>query len=215
MVDLQRGARTPTWPYGRTPRWPHARNFSWPGQVSSDRSNLGLVPSPGASPIGGSTMRLIGREGERAAMDGLVAALRAGESRALVIHGQPGVGKTALLEYVASVASDCQVLSVAGMQSELELAFAGLHQLCSPLLDRLDLIPPLQREALQTTFGMSSGPTPDRFLVGLAVLSLLAEVARLSPTTAAPRNEPLMEEFCAAIRARLRKSNGYSARSAK
>jgi len=126
-------------------------------------------------------MRLIGREGERAAMDGLVAALRAGESRALVIHGQPGVGKTALLEYVASVASDCQVLSVAGMQSELELAFAGLHQLCSPLLDRLDLIPPLQREALQTTFGMSSGPTPDRFLVGLAVLSLLAEVAAARP----------------------------------
>lgn len=139
------------------------------------------MPSLGASPIGGSTTRLIGREGERAALDGLVAALRAGESRALVIHGQPGVGKTALLEYVASVASGCQVLSVAGMQSELELAFAGLHQLCSPLLDRLDLIPPLQREALQTTFGMSSGPTPDRFLVGLAVLSLLAEVAAARP----------------------------------
>jgi hypothetical protein len=139
------------------------------------------VPSPGASAIGGRTTRLIGRGAECAAIDRLLAAVRSGESRALVIRGQPGVGKTALLEYAAARASECQVLSAAGMQSELELAFAGLHQLCAPSLGHLDLIPALQRNAPETIFGMSSGPTPDRFLVGPAVLSLLAELAAARP----------------------------------
>jgi len=91
------------------------------------------------------------------------------------------VGKSALLDYLAGRAGGCRVLRVAGMQSEMELAFAGVHQLCAPLLSRLDALPGLQREALATAFGMSGGPTPDRFLVGLAVLGLLSEAAAGRP----------------------------------
>ena len=114
-------------------------------------------------------------------LDRLLDAVRGGESRALVVHGEPGAGKTALLDYLAERAADCQVVRAAGVQSEMELAFAGLHQLCAPLLDRLEALPGPQREALRTAFGLSAGPAPDRFLVGLAVLSLLAEVAAEQP----------------------------------
>jgi predicted ATPase len=107
--------------------------------------------------------------------------VRAGESRVLVVHGEPGVGKTALLEYLADRAAGCRVLRVAGVQSEMELAFAGLHQLCAPLLDRLGVLPGPQQQALQTAFGISAGPPPDRFLVGLASLGLLAEAAAERP----------------------------------
>jgi DNA-binding CsgD family transcriptional regulator len=114
-------------------------------------------------------------------LDRLVEAVRAGESRALVAVGEPGAGKTALLEYLAGRAPGCQVARVAGVQSEMELAFAGLHQLCAPLLDCLEDLPGPQRDALRTAFGISSGPVPDRFLVGLAVLSLLSEAAAKRP----------------------------------
>ena len=124
---------------------------------------------------------LADRHREREVLDGLVTAVRAGQSRALVIRGEAGVGKTALLEYVAGRASRCQVVRVAGVQSEMELPFAGLHQLCAPALDRLDRLPGPQREALAVAFGIVSGDAPDRFLVGLAVLSLLSEVARSRP----------------------------------
>ena len=120
---------------------------------------------------------LTDRHAERGVLDGLAEAVRAGESRVLVVHGEPGVGKTALLEYLAARAAGCRVLRVSGVQSEMELAFAGLHQLCAPLLDRLGVLPGPQQEALRTAFGMSAGPAPDRFLVGLAVLGLLAEAA--------------------------------------
>src|SRR5208282_6849402 len=113
--------------------------------------------------------------------DRLVGAVRAGESRVLVVRGDPGVGKTVLLDYLAGRARGCRVARAAGVQSEMELAFAGLHQLCAPMLDHLDRIPVPQREALRTAFGLSAGPPPDRFLVGLAVLSLLAEVAGKRP----------------------------------
>jgi len=100
----------------------------------------------------------------------------------LVIRGEPGVGKTALLDSLAGQTSGCQVVRALGVQSEMELAFAGLHQLCSPMLNRLDRLPVPQREALQTAFGLiSAAPAPDRFLVGLAVLSLLSEVAGEQP----------------------------------
>ena len=99
----------------------------------------------------------------------------------LVVRGDPGVGKTALLNYLASHASGCRVVCVAGVQSEMELAFAGLYLLCAPMLDRLDRLPVPQREALRTAFGRSVGPPPDRFLVGLAVLTLLAEGAGKRP----------------------------------
>jgi DNA-binding CsgD family transcriptional regulator len=124
---------------------------------------------------------LTDRRAECRALDQLLEAVRAGESRVLVVHGEPGVGKTALLEYLAGRAAGCRVLRVAGVQSEMELAFAGVHQLCAPLLDRLGVVPEPQREALRTAFGMSAGPAPDRFLVGLAVLGLLSEVAGEQP----------------------------------
>jgi DNA-binding CsgD family transcriptional regulator len=120
---------------------------------------------------------LTDRRAECGVLDGLVEAVCAGESRVLVVHGEPGVGKTALLVYLADRAAGCRVLRVSGVQWEMELAFAGLHQLCAPLLDRLGVLPGPQREALRTAFGMSEGPAPDRFLVGLAVLGLLAEAA--------------------------------------
>jgi AAA ATPase-like protein len=100
---------------------------------------------------------------------------------ALVVRGEPGVGKSALLEYVVERASGFRVVLATGVQSEMELAFAGLHQLCAPMLDRLERLPGPQREALGTAFGLSAGDAPDRFLVALAVLGLLAEVADERP----------------------------------
>ncbi len=111
----------------------------------------------------------------------LVAAVRAGESRVLVVRGEPGMGKTALLDHLAGQASGCRVARAAGVQSEMELAFAGLHQLCAPMLDRLERLPGPQREALAIAFGVGAGPAPDRFLVALAVLGLLSEVAGEQP----------------------------------
>ena len=103
-----------------------------------------------------------------------MAGVRAGEGRALVVRGEPGVGKTVLLDYLAERASGCRVERAAGVQSEMELAFAALHQLCAPMLDHAESLPVPQREALRTAFGLSAGPVPDRFLVGLAVLGLLS-----------------------------------------
>jgi DNA-binding CsgD family transcriptional regulator len=122
---------------------------------------------------------LTDRRAECGALDRLVDAVGAGESRALVVRGDPGAGKTALLEYLAGRASDSryQVVRVVGVQSEMELAFAGLHQLCAPMLSRAGQLPVPQREALLTALGVAAGPPPDRFLLGLAVLGLLSEVA--------------------------------------
>ena len=114
-------------------------------------------------------------------LDRLVEAVQAGESRVLVAVGDPGVGKTVLLEYLAGRAARCQVARAAGVQSEMELAFAGLHQLCAPMLGRAGQLPVPQRDALRIAFGLAAGPPPDRFLVGLAVLSLLSEVAGEQP----------------------------------
>ena len=113
----------------------------------------------------------------------VLAFIGAGESGALVVRGDPGVGKTVLLDHLAGRASGsgCQVARAAGVQSEMELAFAGLHQLCAPMLSRAERLPVPQRDALQTAFGIAAGPPPDRFLVGLAVLSLLSGVAGERP----------------------------------
>ena len=126
---------------------------------------------------------LTDRHSERGQLDRLIGAVRAGESRALVVRGDPGVGKTVLLDYLARQASEkgCRVARAAGVQTEMELAFAGLHQLCGPMLDHAERLPGPQRDALRTVFGISAGPPPDRFLVGLAVLSLLSEVAGAQP----------------------------------
>src|SRR3954466_9290325 len=124
---------------------------------------------------------LLGRRYECEALDRLLAAVRAGESRALVIRGEAGVGKTALLEYARESASGCRLVWASGVESEMELAFAGLHQLCAPILDRLERLPALQRDALSVALGLRVGTAPDRFLVGLAVLSLFSEVAEERP----------------------------------
>jgi DNA-binding CsgD family transcriptional regulator len=120
---------------------------------------------------------LLGRANERQALDQLLENVRGGQSAVLVVHGEAGVGKTALLHYCASQASGFRVAAIAGVESEMELPFAGLHQLCAPMLGRLDALPEPQRAALCVALGLSSGPAPDRFLVALATLSLLAEVA--------------------------------------
>ena len=114
-------------------------------------------------------------------LDRFVEAVCAGEGRALVLRGEPGVGKTALLEYLVEQAASCRVVRAAGVQSEMELAFAGLHQLLAPMLDRLERLPVPQRDGLRTAFGLSPGPAPDRFHVALAVLGLLSEVAEERP----------------------------------
>jgi DNA-binding CsgD family transcriptional regulator len=114
-------------------------------------------------------------------LDAFLDAVRAGEGRALVLRGEAGVGKTALLEYLAARASGCRVLRVAGVQSEMELAFAGLHQLVLPVLDGLEPVPEPQRDALWTAFGIRTGPAPDRFLIALAVLSVLSDAAGAQP----------------------------------
>ncbi|HEY2438377.1 MAG TPA: AAA family ATPase [Solirubrobacteraceae bacterium] len=128
-----------------------------------------------------STRRLLGRRRECAALDQLMASVRTGLSRALVLRGEAGVGKSALLEHLVQHASGCSVARTAGVESEMELAFAGLHQLCAPFLDPLERLPAPQRDALGTAFGLRGGDPPDRFLVGLAVLSLLSDVAEERP----------------------------------
>ena len=143
---------------------------------------------------------LTGRYAECRVLDLLVEPVRhAGESRALVLHGEAGVGKTALVEYLAGRALGCRVARAAGVQSEMELAFAGLHQLCAPMLGRLDALPAPQRDGLLTAFGLSAGPVPDRFLVGLAVLSLLSEVATERPLVCLIDDEQWLDHASAQV----------------
>jgi DNA-binding CsgD family transcriptional regulator len=125
--------------------------------------------------------RLLSRRSECAALDQLVAGVRAGQSRALVVRGEAGIGKSALLEYLEQRASGCGIARAVGVESEMELAYAGLQQLCLPFRDRLEHLPGPQRGALGTAFGLRAGGAPDRFLVGLAVLSLLADLAEKRP----------------------------------
>jgi DNA-binding CsgD family transcriptional regulator len=120
---------------------------------------------------------LRGRRGACEVLDRMLEGAGSGRAAALVLRGEAGVGKTALLEYVSAQAVDWQIARAAGVDSELELAFAGLHQLCGPMLDLLERLPIPQRDALRVAFGLSGGTAPDRFLVGVAVLSLLSEVA--------------------------------------
>jgi DNA-binding CsgD family transcriptional regulator len=125
--------------------------------------------------------RLRGRHDECVVLDRLVEDVRAGQSRVLVLRGEAGVGKTALLEYLQRRASGCRIARAAGVESEMELPFAGLHQLCAPMLHRLGRLPGPQGDALGAAFGLRDGDAPDRFLVGLAVLSLLSDVAEEHP----------------------------------
>jgi DNA-binding CsgD family transcriptional regulator len=125
--------------------------------------------------------RLLGRQSECETLDTLLADVISGRSRVIVLRGDAGVGKSALLEYLSHRVDDWRIATAVGVESELELAYSGLHQLCGPMLDHLDRLPDPQREALATVFGLSAGPPPDRFLVGLASLTLFAEVAEGRP----------------------------------
>src|SRR5215471_21403603 len=130
---------------------------------------------------GGFWPGLRGRRNECDTLSGLVASAQSGRSQVLVLRGQAGIGKSALLEFLVGRAAGCRVGRAAGVESELELAYAGLHQLCSPYLDRIGALTVPQREALGTAFGLQPGPVPDRFQLGLAVLTLLSEVAEEQP----------------------------------
>jgi DNA-binding CsgD family transcriptional regulator/tetratricopeptide (TPR) repeat protein len=124
---------------------------------------------------------VFGRHHECEVLDGLLDAVRGGESRVLTLRGAPGVGKTRLLEYVMAKARGFQVALVTSVQSDMELPYAGLHQLCAPMIDRLDLLPPGQRDAVGGALGLGSKRAPDAFLVALGVLGLLSEAARSQP----------------------------------
>jgi predicted ATPase len=147
----------------------------------------------------GRAAGLIDRVSERDGLDLLIEAVKMGHSRVLVVRGDPGVGKTALLEYLAGRASDgeCRVARVAGVHSEMELAFAGLHQLCAPMLSSARRLPVSQLQALQTAFNMAAGPPPDGSLVGLAVLSLLSEVADKRPLVCMIDDEQWLDQASA------------------
>ena len=166
-----------------------ARMTSFSGWEPAASPNSPVVGGPGAGrtrlldPAArtGRTLGLIGRRPECEALDRLAADVLVAGSRALVVWGEPGSGKTALLQYLAGHAPGCKVVQAAGVQSETELAFAAVHRLCAPMLDCLDRLPGPQRDALRTVFGMSAGAAPDRLLVGLAVLGLLSAAAAKQP----------------------------------
>src|SRR5262245_7967325 len=124
---------------------------------------------------------LLGRRSECALLDELVVSVRAGLSGALVVRGDAGVGKSALLEYLVQHASGCGIARAVGVESEMELAYAGLQQLCGPFTDRIEQLPGPQRDALATGFGLRDGEAPGRFLLGLAVLTLLSDAAEDQP----------------------------------
>jgi DNA-binding CsgD family transcriptional regulator len=130
---------------------------------------------------GQSKPELHGRGPECARLADLIATARSGTGQAMVLRGEAGVGKTALLDCATAAATDFRTVQVSGVQSDMELAYAGLQQMCAPLMGYLDTLAAPQREALSVAFGYGAGPTPDRFLVGLAVLSLLAAAADDQP----------------------------------
>src|SRR3954454_11977310 len=123
----------------------------------------------------------LGRTSERGVLDQLLADLGGGQSAVLVVRGEAGIGKTALLRYAARQASGFRVAQVAGAHGEMEPPFAGIQQLCTPLLDQIDVLPQRQQDALNVALGLASGDVPDRFVVGLAVLGLLSAAAEERP----------------------------------
>jgi DNA-binding CsgD family transcriptional regulator len=128
-----------------------------------------------------------------------VADVLAGASRVIILRGEAGVGKSALLGYLSDRVAGWRVARTVGVESEMELAYAGLHQLCGPLLEHLERLPVPQRDALATVFGLSAGPAPDRFLVGLATLTLLAEVAEHQPLVCIVEDAQWLDQASAQI----------------
>lgn len=145
--------------------------------MGSGISDSVVVVMSGSDPL----RALRGRRSESERLDRLLSEARSGRSQVLVLRGEAGIGKSALLDYLAQRAVGCRIARTTGVESQMELAFAGLHQLCAPMMDHLERLPAPQRDALAVAFGLRTGSAPDRFLVGLAVLSLLAEVAEEQP----------------------------------
>jgi DNA-binding CsgD family transcriptional regulator len=154
---------------------------------------------PISSPTRWRPAGLTGRLDEREVLDRLLEAVRGGESRVLVVRGEAGVGKTALLEYAIGRASGFHVARAVGVQSEMELAFSGLHQLLAPFLDRLERLPAPQADALRTAFGIGSAPAPDRFLVALAGLTLLSDWTEAQPLLCVVDDEQWIDRASAQV----------------
>lgn len=153
----------------------------WRSEAYLPSRRSGSLRAGGAMAGSGSIAGLVGRRSECRVLDDLLAGARGGSSAALVLRGEAGIGKTELLGYLLERATGCRVVRAVGVQSEMELSYAGLHQLCAPLLEGLDDLPEPQRDALGTAFGLRAGGVPDRFLVGLATLSLLADAGGTHP----------------------------------
>ncbi|HYU93354.1 MAG TPA: ATP-binding protein [Actinomycetota bacterium] len=147
---------------------------------------------------------LVGRQRERAVLDRLLEAARGGDGGVLVVHGEPGVGKTALLEYAGETAQGYRVARTSGVEGKMELPFAVLQQLCSPFLGLVERLPQPQRDALGVAFGLRAGAAPNPFLVGLAVLGLLSEAAEDRPAPNCRRRRAVAR-WRVVARARIRR----------
>src|SRR4051794_11734577 len=160
-----------------------------PADAGGDRSSVWRwsvagEPFPsrrGAQPRARWRPLLRGRRRECELLDAQLQRIAVGQSSVLVLRGEPGVGKSALLEYLVEQASGCRIVRAVGVQSEMELAYAGLHQLCAGMLDRLAGLPGPQRDALRVAFGLQEGGAPEPFAVAVAVLSVLSEAAEAKP----------------------------------
>src|SRR3981081_1039108 len=137
------------------------------------RTEMSGAPSPVRLPGG----QLLGRERQRVALDRLLEAAHGGHGGVLVVHGEPGVGKTALLEYAGEAGREFRVVQTAGVEGEMELPYAALQQLCSPILELMGGLPMPPADALAVAFGLRAGAPPSPFLVGLAALGLLSEAS--------------------------------------
>ncbi|ROO88200.1 regulatory LuxR family protein [Actinocorallia herbida] len=144
-------------------------------------------------------MELLGRAEMCATLDTLLDAVRGGQSRSLVLYGEAGVGKSALLDYLADRAEGCRILRASGVEAEMELAFATLHQLCLPVMSHVSALPEPQADALGTAFGLRAGPPPDPFLVCLAALGLLAAAAEESPLVCVIDDAQWLDEASAKV----------------
>ncbi len=152
---------------------------------------------PGSYHFGMPEIKLLGRSPECETLDQLLDLARSGESSALVLSGERGIGKSALLEYVVEQASEFRIVRVVGVESERKMAYASLHQLCEPLLGRLDSLPGPQHQSLEVVFGLNGGPAPDRFLVALAALRLLSELSEEQPVLCVVENAQWLDQSSA------------------
>src|SRR3978361_668229 len=153
------------------------------------RTEMSGAPSPVRLPGG----QLLGRERGREAVNRLLEAAASGQGGVLVMRGERGVGKTALLEYAVEAGRGFRIARTFGVEAEMELPFAAVQQLCSPFIELMERLPRPQQDALGVAFGLTTGPTPDRFLVGLAVLGLLAEAAEEQPLVCVVDDGPWLE----------------------